>query len=438
VTVVAPVWIGILGLVAMLALIGLGIPIAVALLATGAIGLIVMGGPVFAETQLVLNLWDQGTSFALTAIPLYLLMGQLVFRTGLATDLYDCIYKWVGRLPGGLAIASVIASAGFGAVSGGSASSVVTLGPMCMPEMRKFKYDGALAAGSIASAGTLGILIPPSIFMVAYGLWTETSIGALFIAGIVPGLIMTLAFSGLVYVRCLRDPKLGPVGEAFPIGVKVRSLLRLLPILLIFGAIIGGIYGGVFDPTEAAAIGAVGVLVVAGLMGRLSFATAKEALWGTSRTSVMIFMILLGGHVVSRFLVLTELTSKMVEGITALQLSSVGLIVCFTLMYIVLGMVLDIWAMLILTVPFVFPVIVAHNIDAVWFGVYLIIMCELAAITPPIGLNVYIMAKVAPEVPVGRIFRGVMPFFLAALAVLALLVAIPDLVTWLPSHALQK
>ena len=211
---------------------------------------------------------DEGTNFALTAIPLYLLMGQLVFRTGFATDLYDCIYKWVGRMPGGLAIASVIASAGFGAVSGGSASSVVTLGPMCMPEMRKFKYDGALAAGSIASAGTLGILIPPSIFMVAYGLWTETSIGALFIAGIVPDLIMTLAFSGLVYVRCLRDPKLGPVGEAFPIGVKLRSLLRLLPILLIFGVIIGGIYGGVFDPTEAAAIGVVGVFVVAGLMGR--------------------------------------------------------------------------------------------------------------------------------------------------------------------------
>ncbi|MCF8475576.1 MAG: TRAP transporter large permease [Pseudolabrys sp.] len=433
-----PIWIGISGLAGLLALIALGIPIAISLLSVGAIGLIVMGGSVFAETQLILNLWDEGTNFALTAIPLYLLMGQFVFRTGLATDLYDCIYKWVGRMPGGLAIASVIASAGFGAVSGGSASSVVTLGPMCMPEMRKFKYDGALAAGSIASAGTLGILIPPSIFMVAYGLWTETSIGALFIAGIVPGLIMTLAFSALVYLRCLYNPKLGPVGETFPMDVKVRSLLRLLPVLLIFGVIIGGIYGGVFDPTEAAAIGVVGVLIVAGSMGRLSMTAIKEALWGTSRTSVMIFMILLGGHVVSRFLVLTEITSNLVDGITTMQLSSVGLIACFTLMYIVLGMVLDIWAMLILTVPFVFPVIVAHGIDAVWFGVYLIVMCELAAITPPIGLNVYIMARVAPEVPVGRIFRGVMPFFFTALAVLALLVAFPDIVTWLPSQALRR
>ncbi len=433
-----PTIIGIIGLVAMLGLIALGIPIAVSLLSVGTIGLIVMGGSIFAETQLVLNLMDQGTNFALTAIPLYLLMGQLVYRTGLATDLYDCIYKWVGRFPGGLAIASVIASAGFGAVSGGSASSVVTLGPMCMPEMRKFKYDGALAAGSIASAGTLGILIPPSIFMVAYGVWTETSIGALFIAGIVPGIIMTIAFTALVYVRCKRNPKLGPLGEAFPLSVKLRVLVRLLPILVIFGLIIGGIYGGVFDPTEAAAIGVVGVFVVAGVMGRLSGSALKEALWGTSRTSVMIFLILFGGHVVSRFLVLTEITSRLVQFITQFQLSAVGLIVCFTLMYLVLGMVLDIWAMLILTVPFVFPVIVAHGIDPIWFGVYLIIMCELAAITPPIGLNVYIMARVAPEVPVGRIFWGVMPFFFTALGVVALLVAFPELVTWLPAQALRR
>jgi tripartite ATP-independent transporter DctM subunit len=274
--------------------------------------------------------------------------------------------------------------------------------------------------------------------MVAYGLWTETSIGALFIAGIIPGLIMTVVFSGLVYVRCLLNPRLGPIGETFPFHVKVKSLVRLLPILIIFGIIIGGIYGGVFDPTEAAAIGVVGVLAVAGAMGRLSIVSLKEALWGTSRTSVMIFMILLGGHVVSRFLVLTEITAKIVQGITSFELSNVGLIVCFTLMYIVLGMLLDIWAMLILTVPFVFPVIVAHNIDPVWFGIYLIVMCELAAITPPVGLNGYIMARVAPEVPVGRIFRGVMPFFFAALAVLALLTAFPDLVTWLPSQALNK
>ncbi len=240
-----PTLIGIVALGGLLGLIALGIPIAVALLAVGAIGLLVMGGPIFAETQLLLNIIDQGTNFAFIAIPLYLLMGQIVFQTGLATDMYDCIYKWLGRLPGGLAIASVVASAGFGAVSGGSATSVATIGPMCMPEMRRFKYDGSLGAGAIASAGTLGILIPPSIFMVAYGLWTETSIGALFLAGIVPGLIMTAAFSVLILVRCTLNPALGPMGESFPISEKIRSLGKLLPIVAIFLLIIGGIYGGV-------------------------------------------------------------------------------------------------------------------------------------------------------------------------------------------------
>jgi tripartite ATP-independent transporter DctM subunit len=364
-------------------------------------------------------------------------MGQLVFRTGLATDLYDCIYKWLGRLPGGLAIASVVASAGFGAVSGGSATAVATLGPMCMPEMRKYGYDLKLAAGSIASAGTLGILIPPSIFMVAYGLWTETSIAALFIAGIVPGIIMTVAFSATILGICIYNPALGPVGERFTWAEKLRSLVQLVPIFSVFALIIGGIYGGIFDPTEAAVIGVAGILLVAAVMRRLTWAAVRQALLGTIHTSLMIFLVIFGGHVIGRFLVLTNITQSIVEGLSSLGFGRVGLIVMLTGMYIVLGMILDIWAMLILTIPFVFPVIVAQGIDPVWFGIYIIIMSELAAITPPVGLNVYVMARVAPDVPMGAIFRGVVPFFFAALAVLALLTAVPELVTWLPGRAIK-
>ena len=419
----------------MLVLIGFGIPISITLAAVGAIGLLVVAGLRQAEAQLILNFWELGTNFAQIAIPFYLLMGQLVFRTGLATDLYDCIYKWLGRLPGGLAIASVVASAGFGAVSGGSATAVATLGPMCMPEMRKYRYDLKLAAGSIASAGTLGILIPPSIFMIAYGLWTETSIAALFIGGIVPGIIMTIAFSVTILGICLYNPKLGPVGEKFPWSEKLRSLAKLLPILSIFALIIGGIYGGIFDPTEAAVIGVVGVLIVAAAMRRLTWQAVRLALLGTIHTSMMIFLVIFGGHVIGRFLVLTNITQSIVEALSGLGFGPVGLILLLTGMYIVLGMILDIWAMLILTIPFVFPVIVAQGIDPVWFGIYIIIMCELAAITPPVGLNVYVMARVAPDVPMGTIFRGVTPFFLAALGVLALLIAFPELVTWLPQRA---
>ncbi|MGX1309273.1 C4-dicarboxylate transporter DctM subunit [Amorphus suaedae] len=433
-----PLAIGLVAIAALLGLIILGLPIAVALLLIGTVGLLAVGGTIYAETQLLLNLLDQGTNFSLLAIPLYILMGNLVFRTGLAGDLYGCVYRWIGRLPGGLAVASVIAAAGFGAVSGGSAGAVATLGPMCMPEMRAFRYQGGLSAASIAAAGTLGILIPPSIFMIAYGIWTETSIGALFMAGIVPGLLIAGAFSLMIVVRCWLKPELGPVGEAFTLREKLASLVRLLPVLLIFGLIIGGIYGGVFDPTESAAIGVVGTLVIALVMGRLSLPVLKSALSGAMHTSMMIFMILLGGHVISRFLVLTNITTSLVDWIAGMGLGVYGLLLMFTLMYIVLGMMLDIWAMLILTIPFVFPVAMAAGIDPVWFGVYIIIMCELAAITPPVGLNVYIISRSAPEVPLGAIFRGIVPFFLVTLACLVLFTVVPDLVLWLPEQAFGR
>lgn len=430
-----PQTIGLIAFGVVLFLIFLGVPIGAVLLLVGAVGLTVLEGLHYAETQLLLNVMDQGTKFALISIPLYVLMGQLVYRTGLASDLYGCVYRWVGRLPGGLAIASVIAAAGFGSVSGGSATAVATLGPMCMPEMRKFNYNGGLAAGCIAAAGTLGILIPPSIFLIAYGLWTETSIGALFIAGIVPGLMMTAAYSAAVLILCLINPKLGPVGEKFTWREKFTALTKVLPVFGIFMIITGGIYGGVFDPTEAGAFGIVGVLIFAGLMGRLSFGVLVDCLKSSVGTSLMIFLVLLGGHVISRFLVLTDLTSDLVQWIVAFDLSPYELIVVLTIMYIVLGMLLDIWAMLLLTIPFVVPAAVATGINPIWFGIYIIVMSELAAITPPVGLNVYIMARNAPEVSVGRIFLGVTPFFIASLIIIAILTAFPGIVLWLPNMA---
>lgn len=430
-----PLTIGILFLLAMLAVIAIGMPIGMALLAAGAGGLWLIAGFQVGEAQLFLNLMNRGTSFVMTAIPLYLLMGQLILRTGIAADLYDTVYKWLGHLPGGVAIASVNACAGFGAVSGGSATAVATLGPICMPEMRKYSYSNRLSAGSVTSAGTLGILLPPSIFLIAYGAWTETSIAALFIAGIIPGIIMTLAYSLVVLGVCIRNPALGPRGPVQPWGVRLRSLGKLAPVIVLFIVVIGGIYGGAFDPSEAAAIGVSGTVVIALAMRRLTLEAVKSSLLATMHTTGMIFLVVVGGHVLGRFVVLTDLTSALIDGIAAMNIGYFGLILMFSLMYILLGMVLDIWAMLILTIPFVFPVIVAQGIDPVWFGVYVIMMSEVAAITPPVGINVYIMAKVAPEVPLVEIFRGVVPFFFATLAVIALLTVFPDLVTWLPRRA---
>ena len=432
---IAPELVGLLGFAVMMLLIVIGVPIAFAMLAVAAGGLFIVGGPVHAETQLSLTFGEQGSNFILIAIPLYMLMGQIVYRTDIAKDLYDCVYKWLGRLPGGLAITSVVACAGFGSISGGSVTAVATMGPMCMPAMRRYGYDDSLAAGSIASAGTLGILIPPSIVLVVYGIWTETSIGALFLAGIVPGILMTLAYSGTIYVRCKRNPKLGPVGEKFSISEKFSSLVKLLPVLTTFMVVIGGIYLGVFTPTEAAAFGVFSLFGIALVMGRMSWKVLGMTLRETMHLTGMIFVIIIGGHMMGKFVVLTGLTSGMVDWIMALELSGLGVILLFSLLFIALGMVLDIWGMLILTIPFTFPIILKLGYDPVWFGVYTVIMSELALITPPVGINVFVMAKVAPDVPLNVIFKGVLPFFLATLVLVAILTLFPGITLWLPHSA---
>src|SRR3546814_90135 len=229
-----PQTIGLLAFGAMLLLILIGIPIGFSMLVTAAAGFFLVGGPTHAEDQLSVTFFEQGTNFIMVAVPLYFLLGQLVFRTGIATDLYDCVYRWLGRLPGGLAITSVVACAGFGSVSGGSVTAVATMGPMCMPAMRRYRYDDSLATGAIASAGTLGILIPPSIILVVYGIWTETSIGALFIAGIVPGILMTIGYSSAILLRCKLNPALDPVGARFTWGERFSSLWTLIPVLTTF------------------------------------------------------------------------------------------------------------------------------------------------------------------------------------------------------------
>ena len=431
----APELIGVIGIVVMLVMIALGMPLAFAMLGVGVAGFVVLGGTVAAEAQLFLNLWDRGTSFSLTAVPLYLLMGALVFRSNLAADMYDCVHKWFGRLPGGLSIASILACAGFASVSGSGATTVATLAPICMPEMRKFGYDNRLAAGSLCSASTLGILIPPSIVMVVYGIWTETSIGALFIAGIVPGILLTVAFSALVLTMCVLRPELGPVGPRFPWGESIYSLVKLLPVMSIFLLVIGGIYGGVFDPAEAAGIGVAGVFAVTLAMRRLDWPAIRGALLDTMNTSAMFFVIIVGGHILGRFVVLTDLTSGLIDLITALDAPPLVVMLMFTIMYLLLGMILELWAMLILTIPFAFPIILDLGFDPIWFGVYVVMMSEVAGITPPIGLLLFIMKRMAPEIPLRDIIWGAFPFFIVILMVVALITIFPGIVLWLPRVA---
>ena len=430
-----PSIIGILAFAGMMMLIVMGVPIGFAMLTTAVVGYFIIGRPNFAETQLSITFFDQGTSFVFVAVPLYFMMGQLVQRTNIAYDLYECVYRWLGRLPGGLAISSVVACAGFGAVSGGSVTAVATMAPMCIPAMRRYNYDDALATGSISAAGTLGILIPPSIIMVGYGILTETSIGALFIAGIIPGILMTLGYSATIAIQCMINPELGPLGEKFSMREKVFSLTKVTPVFLTFIVVIGGIYAGIFTPTEAAGIGVLALLVISIVMRRLNWTNFKQSLLKSVHTSAMIFVIIIGGHMMGKFVVFTGLTENVINSFSNADLSPLMVMLMISLLYIVLGMVLDVWGMLILTIPFTLPIIIDLGYDPIWYGVYAVIMAELALITPPVGINVYVMAKMAPDVALIKIFRGVAPFFVFTLFLVALITLFPGIAMWLPRTA---
>lgn len=427
-----PITLAILGIFVMLAMIGLGVPIAFAMTAVGAVGVWLQVGSNVMFTQLSMNAIQKGSQFTMVALPLFILMGQLVSHARIAADLYDCVQKWFGRMPGGLAITSVAGCAGFGAVTGSSVAAVATIAPMCMPEMRRYNYNMRLATGAVASAGTLAMLIPPSVILVAYGIWTETSIGHLFMAGILPGILMATVYALLIAVRCMINPALGPVGPRYSWRERFVSLWKLVPILAIFVFVLGGIYTGAFTPSEAAGMGVSGVVVVSILMGRFTWSGTRQALIDAGFTTGMIFMIIFGGHVIAAFLVLTGFTDALITLITALDVNRYVVLALFVVMYLMLGAVLDVWAMLILTMPFVYPVILALGFDPIWFGIFLVIMVEIALITPPIGINVYVMQSMAPDVPLVEIFHGVYPFVIVSLIVVAILAAFPQIALVLP------
>lgn len=426
-----PTTLAIAGIVLMLALIAMGVPIAFAMAVVGAAGYWILVGYKPALTQIYMNAVQKGSELVFIALPLFILMGQLVYQSKLAVDLYDCVQKWFGRLPGGLAITSVAGCAGFGAVTGSSVAAVATIGPMAMPEMRRYKYDPQLATGAIASAGTLAMLIPPSVILVAYGIWTETSIGHLFIAGIVPGIILASMYAIYIWGRCLINPEMGPIGPKYSWGERFASTWKLIPVMSIFMVVLGGIYLGIFTPTEAAGIGVSGVVVVMVIMGRFKWPAVKNALKDTGRTSAMIFAIIVGGHIIGAFLNVTGVTDGLITWIAELGVNRYVVLAIFVLMYLILGAILDVWGMLILTLPFVYPVILALGFDPVWFGIFIVVMVEIALITPPIGINVYVMHNIAPDVELVDIFKGVMPFVLVSLIFVVLLTAFPEMALFL-------
>jgi len=403
--------------------------------AMGAVGVLGMGYMVNWEAGInLLKTVPYGTiaNYGFSVVPLFILMGNLCFRAGVSKDLYDSVSKWLGQLRGGVAMATVGACAGFAAVSGSSMATAATMGTVALPEMKKLKYDPALATGSISAGGTIGILIPPSIVLVIYGILTEQSIGELFIAGIIPGILEALFYIFTIFILCRRNPLLGPAGPKTTLREKLVSLKGTWMILVLFIIVIGGIYLGVFSPSEAAGVGATGALILALLRKRMTWKGFSDSLADTLKTAAMIFTILVGAMIFGYFLSVTRLPFELASAVSEMAVSRYVILAAILLVYIILGCMMVPMAMMILTIPIVFPLIVDQGFNPIWFGIITVRIFEIAQITPPVGMNVFIIKGVAEDVSLGTVYKGIVPFFIADMVHLMLLIIFPQLALFLP------
>ena len=418
--------------VVLFALLFAGLPIAFALFLIGTAGAAVYLGPGPALAMLGQVTFDTVRNYNLATLPLFILMGNFVARARLSKELYDAAFALVGHRRGGLAMTTVVASGGFAAVCGSSMATAATMCRVAMPSMRAHGYSDRLATASIAAGGTLGILIPPSVIMVIYGIMTNTNIGALFIAGVIPGLIGILGYLAAVAWSVWRDPSSGPPGERMGWHARLVAVRRVWGIALLFGIVLGGIYLGVFTPIEAAGIGAFGAFLFALLRGELGWTALREVLAESMRTSALMLTVLIGAVVYNNFLDLSGFTKALQAAVTAFGVHPVMVITLVLLIYLLLGCVLESLSMVLLTVPIFFPVVTALGYDPVWFGVIVVVATEISLITPPVGFNVFVLQSMLPEVSAGTIFRGLAPFVVADLVRLVLYVAVPAIVLWLP------
>ena len=425
--------IGVGGLAAMFALMVFRMPVGMAMLAAGYFGTVLISGGRSANALLVTETFSAASNYNLTVIPLFILMGNIASAAGFSSRLYEAAFAWVGWLRGGLASASIIGCAAFAAVSGSSVATAVTIGKVALPEMKRFGYSDALATGAIAAGGTLGFLIPPSTGFVLYAILTEESIGQLFMAGILPGLLLTALFMAAVALVTLKDPEAGPRGERVSIPKRLHALARALPLITVIIVSIGGIYLGVFTPVEAAGVGAGLVILMATGMGKLEWRVLKQAVSDTVGTTAMLYLIVIGASVLNPFLALTHVPATLGEAMTSAGLGPYGVLLLIIIAYLVLGMFMDGLAMLVVTIPIFFPIITGLGFDPIWFGVVAVIVIEMGMITPPVGLNVFVVKSVAQDVPMATIFRGVIPFWIAMAVCLLAVVVFPQIALMLPS-----
>lgn len=425
-------WPGLLGFAAVLALIGLRVPVAVAMGITGVVGLWILNGFDTAWFLLGNQPFEAVFPYGLSVVPLFIAMGIFAARAGLSRTLYEGVYAFIGHWRGGLAMATIGACAAFGAICGSSLATAATMAKVAMPEMRRRGYDDRLASASVAAGGTLGILIPPSLIMIIYALLTEQSIGALFAAALLPGLLGTALYMAAIAVQVARRPELGPAGDRLSWSQRLRAVLRVWDVTLLFVVVIGGIYAGVFSPTEAAAVGAFGALLFAALRRQLDRPALTQALTETATTSGMIFLIMIGATLFNSFIEATALPQTLVGHLNSLALPPLGVMLLLLVFYLILGCFMDSLSMVLLTVPVVVPIILAQGYDPVWFGIVLVTVVEVGLITPPIGMNLFVIQGTTPGLALSTVARGILPFVLADALRIVFLLAFPALCLWLP------
>ena len=430
-----PLLVGITAFLVLIFLLAITVPIGVAMMLCGVGGLAMIIGMVPSLSLFGTTVMQSVVTYDLSIIPLFILMGALASRSGLSQELYDAFNAWLGGFRGGLALATVGACGAFAAICGSSVATAATMSKVALPEMKKYRYSDSMATGSVAAGGIIGILIPPSVILVLYGLLTESSIGDLFIAGFLPGILTIVVFMIVISIVTRLHPESGPAGEKSTWKQKLNATLKTWAITALFATVIGGIYFGVFTPTEAAGVGAFGALFIAFSRKRLNREMMKETLLETGQTSAMIFTILIGAITLNNLVIFSGLANALADFVSGLDMSPATVMLIILLMYLIMGCFLDALAMILLTVPIFYPIVLDLGYDSIWFGIIVVMVVELGLITPPIGMNVFVIKGMVQSVPLVSIYKGVLPFVIGQVVLIIAVFLIPEIALWLPETA---
>lgn len=427
-----PAIVGALLIVVLLLFLLLGFPVAFAMGLVGILGTWYLSGHDTSMGIIRMSSYDSVANYFFCVVPFFILMGFFCLKAGISDKLYETGHKWFGQMPGGLSIGTIVGCGGFAAICGDSMATAATMGSVSLPEMKKYNYDDSLATGAVAAGGTLGILIPPSLGFIIYGIITEESVGKLFMAGFIPGILLTIMFGISIYIRCKLNPTLGPKAPKTNFLEKLIFLKKVWTVVFLFLLVIGGIYLGYFTPTEAGGVGVIGALALALISKEFTWRKFFDALLQATQITAMIACILIGVTILGYFITMTEVPMKMAGFLSELNVSRYVLFALILLLYLFLGMLMNIIPMIMLTLPIIFPTILALGFDPIWFGVIMVIMMEMGQISPPVGINVFVIAGVADNVPMGKIFRGVLPFVIVEVLVIIILTVFPEIVMYLP------